>query len=184
MRKISAFNFISLNGFYKGINDDISWNKHTAEESEFSAQSLEAGNVLLFGRVTYQMMERFWTSPQAAVLLPEVAAGMNHAEKIVFSNTLTEANWNNASLVSGDIVAAVTKLKQEEGHDMTILGSGSIITLLTDHGLIDEYQVMIYPVAIAAGTPLFSGAKNPLNLRLTSTRTFNSGSVLLRYVPD
>jgi dihydrofolate reductase len=86
--------------------------------------------------------------------------------------------------VSGDISAEVRKMKQGAGPGMTILGSGSIITQFAAAGLIDQYQFMIDPIAIGAGTPVLSGIPAPLKLKLTGTRTFKSGSVLLTYVPE
>lgn len=184
MRKLFAFNFITLNGFYKGAADDISWHRHGEEESAFAAENMQGeGAVLLFGRVTYQQMASFWPTSEAIKNIPDVAAGMNSAEKIVFSNTLRKAEWNNTKVISGDIVEAMKKLKQTEGKDMTILGSGSIVSTFADHGLIDGYQVMLDPVALGGGAALFSGITKKLDLKLTGTRTFKSGVVLLNYQP-
>lgn len=183
MRKLSVFDFVSLDGYYKGPNEDISWNKHGPEETEFSAENVRSGNTLLFGRVTYEMMESFWTTPDAMKVLPEIARGMNSADKIVFSRSLKKADWNNTILVRGDVVDEVTKLKQLPGKDMTILGSGNIMTQLVDAALIDEYKIMIYPVAIGGGTSIFNGIKNNLSFKLISSRVFNSGTVLLCYKP-
>ena len=183
MGKLSAFNFITLNGFFKGTNEDISWNKHGKEEEEFSAENLKSGDVLLFGRVTYEMMEKYWTSPIAMETSPIVAGGMNRAEKIVFSRTLKTAHWNNTKLINENIIEEIKKIKKNPAKDLTILGSGSILTLFTEHGLIDEYQVMIYPTAIGQGTPLLNGIKHNLELKLIKTRTFKSGTVLLSYQP-
>lgn len=182
MRKLSVFNFITLNGFYKGINGDISWHKHGGEEEgEYSKEAANSGSTLLFGRVTYEMMAAFWPTPQAAQAFPEVAVGMNKAEKIVFSRTLDKADWNNTRIIKDNIVDEVRKLKQMPGVGITILGSGSIVTQLVEQGLIDEYQVMIDPVAIGEGTPMFKGLSRNLELKLTSSRTFKSGVVLLIY---
>lgn len=180
MGKLSVFNFVTLNGFYKGPGEDISWHKHGGDENKFSEDNLKSGNILLFGRVTYQMMAGFWPSPMALENFPVVAEGMNKVEKIVFSKTLKKAEWNNSRLVTDNIIDEVKALKQQE-KNMTILGSGSIITLFANHNLIDEYQIMIDPVAIGEGTPLFKGIERQLDLKLTDTRTFNSGVVLLNY---
>src|SRR5690242_19946266 len=119
MRKLLAFNFITLDGFYKGLSEDISWHRHGEEESAFAADNMKGeGAVLLFGRTTYHHMASFWRTPQAIKNIPEVAAGMNSAEKIVFSNTLKKADWNNTTVIGGDIVSAVRKLKRTEGKDM------------------------------------------------------------------
>lgn len=184
MAKLNAFLFISLDGYFKGTNNDISWHVHGGEESEFSADSLKSGNTLLFGRVTYEMMVSFWTTPEAKQTLPVVAEGMNKSTKIVFSNTLKSAEWQNTKVVSGNIVEQVRKMKALPGNDMTILGSGSIVSLFTDAGLIDTYQIMIDPVAIGKGIPIFNGIRNKFNLKLTGSRIFKSGVVLLNYEPE
>ena len=184
MGKLGVFNFTTLNGFYKGPNEDISWHKHVDQESEFAENSLQADNILLFGRVTYQMMASYWPTAMAIEKDGAIAEGMNRSEKIVFSNTLKSADWNNTRIVSGDMIAEVKKLKETSGKDMTILGSGTIITQLADQGLIDSYLLMIDPVAIGQGTPLFSNLKHNLSLTLTDTKVFRSGVVLLSYVPE
>lgn len=183
MRKLSAFHFITLNGFYKGPNEDISWHKHGAEESAYSEEAIKQDNMLLFGRVTYEMMVSFWSTPEAIKNIPVVAEGINKAEKIVFSRTLEKAEWNNTRLMKDNIVEEIKKIKQSPGRNMTILGSGNIVTQFAEQGLIDEYQVMIDPVALGSGTPIFNGITHKLDLELTGTRTFKSGVVLLCYKP-
>lgn len=183
MRKLTAFNFLTLNGFYKGPHNDIGWHKHGEEEGEYSARSLEPGNILLFGRATYEMMEGFWPTPQAYAYDPVVAAGMNNAEKIVFSSTMKTASWSNTRVIGAGIVEETRKMKQTPGRNMTILGSGSIITQFAEAGLIDSYEIMIDPVVLGEGTPLFKGMKAPLDLRLTGSRVFKSGTILLCYEP-
>jgi dihydrofolate reductase len=188
MRKLSVFNFVTLNGYFKGPNEDISWHRHGGEEAEYSEQALQADNILLLGRKTYEMMVAFWPTPMAKESFPKVAEGMNRAEKIVYSRTLKKVEWNNTRLVKENIVEEIRKMKQTPGKDMTILGSGSIVTQLAEQGLIDEYQIMVDPIIIGEGTPIFSasggkGIKHKRELKLTKTRTFKSGVVLLYYQP-
>lgn len=183
MGRLTAFTFITLNGYYKGPNGDISRHRHGAEETEFSAQSLQAGNVLLFGRVTYELMAGYWPTSEAIKNAPLVAEGMNKADKIVFSRTLKTVEWNNTKLVKDDILAEIRKRKGMPGKNLTVLGSGSIVSLFAEQGLIDEYQIMIDPVVLSNGTPLFRNIKRKLDLKLTGTRTFKSGVVLLCYEP-
>jgi dihydrofolate reductase len=184
MGKLTAFNFLTLDGYYKDANNDISWHQHGAEENEYSANSLKADSILLFGRTTFEMMRSFWPTPMALETNPVVAKGMNSAEKIVFSHTLKNAGWDNTRIVSNDMAGEVKKLKQTSAKDMAILGSGTIITQLAEEGLIDSYQLMFDPVAIGNGTPVFKNIKHQLNLKLTDTRVFKqSGVVLLCYEP-
>jgi dihydrofolate reductase len=183
MRKLNVFNFLSLNGFYRGPDGDISWHKHGAEEGEYSKESLQGGSILLFGRVTYDMMKSYWPTPMAMEDNPDVANGMNKAEKIVFSDTLKTADWENTSIISGNIIEAIKKLKQTPGKNMTLLGSGSILTQFAEAGLIDQYQFMIDPVALGEGVPAFCHMKGKLDLELVDSRIFKSGTVLLTYKP-
>lgn len=183
-RKLTSFTFITLNGFYKSLDSSIDWHRHGEEESEYSAQSLQSNNILLFGRITYQMMGAWWPSEAAVNQLPEVAKGMNEAEKIVFSRTMKKPTWNNSRIIKGNIADEMRKLKHSNGNDMTILGSGSILTQLAQENLIDNYQIMIDPVVIEEGVPVFNNIAKQLNLKLMNCRTFKTGTVLLDYVPE
>jgi len=184
MAKLTVYNFISANGFYKGYNEDISWAKRssaTKEERDFAAQNLQGGSILLFGRKTYEMMKSYWPTQQAAKDNPDVAKGMNKAEKIVFSESLQQAEWNNTRIVK-NMEDEIKRLKSQ-GKNMTVLGSGSIVTQLAEKGLIDELQLMVHPVLLDSGTPLFDHARISLNLVLDNARPFKSGLVLLTYKP-
>ncbi|HEY4208491.1 MAG TPA: dihydrofolate reductase family protein [Puia sp.] len=183
MRKLVVFNFLTLNGYFEGPDGDLSWHVHGEEEGKFASESVGQGGVLLFGRVTYEHMAAYWPTPMASQQFPSVAAGMNRAEKIVFSRSLRTSSWENTRIINGDLATEVRKLKETPGKDMCLLGSGSILTQLAEAGLIDEYQFMIDPVALGAGTPAFKGMKKKLDLRLVSTRKFGSGVMLLNYQP-
>lgn len=181
MPTLSSFTFLTLNGYFKGLGGDTSWHRHGAEEAQFSADSMKTGNTLLFGRVTYEMMAGFWPTEMAAQMFPDVAKGMNAAKKIVFSNSMKKANWQNTTVIGGNIVNAVRKLKEASGDDLTILGSGSIVATLADACLIDTFGIMIDPVALPQGTAIFNGITKKLDLKLTNSRAFKSGVVLLTY---
>lgn len=183
MRKVTTFTFVSLDGHFAGPGGDLSWHRHGEEENEYAAEGLGSGSTLLFGRVTYELMAGYWPTPMALANDPAVAKGMNAAEKIVFSRTLKTVEWSNTRLVTGDPGAEIRRLKQLHGQDMTLLGSGSILAQLADQGLVDEYQVMVDPVVLGAGKTLFQGIRHRLDLKLTSTRTFRNGNVLLCYAP-
>jgi len=181
--RVIAFNFVTLNGFFKGPGEDISWHRHGAEENEWGAEMLASGGTLLFGRVTYEMMAGYWASPEAIKADPIIAEGMNKADKVVFSRTLKKAEWSNTRLVKNDIGEEVRKMKQMPGKDMAVLGSGSVVTQLAEQGLIDEFQIMVDPVVLGDGTPLLKGINRKLDLKLTGTKAFQSGVVLLSYQP-
>jgi dihydrofolate reductase len=180
MRRISAFSFVTLNGYMNGPDGDISWHRHGNEENQYASESLRSGNVLLFGRKTYEMMAGYWPTQLAIQNDPEVARGMNSAEKIVFSKTMKKAEWQN-SVICGNAVEEMNRLKNMPGNNMTLLGSGSILSLLAENRLIDDFQIMIDPVAIGSGIPIFKMISRPLNLKLINSRTFKSGVVLLSY---
>jgi len=184
MGTLGTFNFLTLNGFYKDVHDDVSWHRHGGEESGFASDQMEGRkSILVFGRITYEQMAGWWPSAAALEAMPEVARGMNESSKIVFSTTLKSADWENTTLIKGDLIAEIKRLKADPGVQMTILGSGSLVAQLAEAGLIDHYAIMIDPVALGDGKPLFSGMKTKLDLRLVDTRTFASGVVLLSYIP-
>jgi dihydrofolate reductase len=184
MRRLTVFNFMTLNGYFKGPGEDISWHSHSAEEEgEFAGEMAQMGGAHLFGRVTYEMMVAYWPTPDAKKKFPAVADGMNKAEKIVFSRTLKKVDWQNSRLVNGDIVEEMRKLKAGSGNDMCILGSGSIVTQMAAAGLIDEYMFMVDPLILGEGTPICKGMDHILHLKLKKTRTFKSGTLLLTYEP-
>jgi dihydrofolate reductase len=140
--------------------------------------------VLVFGRITYELMMSYWPTPAALKDNPVVAERMNSLPKVVFSRTLDEASWNNAKLVKGDPAVEMRKMKKESGEDMVIMGSGRIVSQLAQEGLIDEYQIVVVPVAIGKGRTMFDGIKDKLTFKLAKTRAFGNGNVFLRYEPE
>jgi dihydrofolate reductase len=139
---------------------------------------------LLFGRVTYELMAGFWPTPHAAEHNPVVARRMNAGRKVVFSRTLGEAAWSNTRLVKRGLPAEIRKMKKQPGgKGMVILGSGYIVAQLAREGLVDEFHIVVIPIILGGGRTLFEGIKKPLDLKLTSTRAFKNGNVLLTYKP-
>jgi dihydrofolate reductase len=186
MRKLVAFNHVTLDGYFVDGNGDFGWARHGNDDPEYSAfvaENASGGGELLFGRKTYELMASYWPTPIADQHNPSVAKGMNSMSKVVFSRTLDKASWNNTKLVKGDLVSEVRKMKSEPGPGMAILGSGRIIAQLAAENLIDEYQMMVDPVALGKGRSMFEGIKQNLNLKLTKTRTFKNGKVYLCYQP-
>jgi dihydrofolate reductase len=186
MRKLIVFNHVSLDGYFVDGAGDMSWaqaDHQDAEWNAFVAENASGGGVLVFGRVTYELMASFWPTPFAIESMPAVAAGMNNMPKVVFSRTLDNASWNNTTLLKGDPASEMRKMKQEAGENMAILGSGSVVSQLAQEGLIDEYQVVVNPVVLGKGRTMFDGVKEKLSLKLTKTRAFGNGNVLLCYEP-
>jgi dihydrofolate reductase len=184
MRKLAVFNNVTLDGYFVTMNGDMSWaHKQDAEWNAFVQGNASGGGELLFGRITYEMMASYWPTPHAIENFPVVAEGMNNLPKVVFSRTMDKASWSNTKLVKGDLAAEVRKMKKEPGKDMVILGSGSIVSQLAQQGLIDEYQVAVNPIVLGKGRTMFDGVKDKLTLKLTKTRPFANGSVVLCYEP-
>jgi dihydrofolate reductase len=182
MVKLISFTFVTLNGYFKGPQGDISWHKdNDPEKNDYANKGLDSDSTLIFGRITYEMMASFWPSPDAMKFNPKMAEGMNNADKIVFSRTLKKANWKNTKLVNGDMIEETKKLKKTSSKNLAIMGSGSIITQLAEHNLIDQYQLMVDPVVIGNGTPIFNNIKGKLDLKLVDSKIFKSGVVLLTY---
>ena len=109
--------------------------------------------------------------------------GMNSAEKIVFSRTMDKASWQNTRVIKADPAAEIKKLKTDAGDDLVILGSGTIVAQLAQAGLIDEYQVVVVPIALGKGRTMFEGVNRRIELRPISTRTFRNGNLFLRFEP-
>lgn len=186
LRRLNAFMQISLDGYSCDPRGDMSFAHKPPEDAEwrqFVTENASNGGMLLFGRRTYEMMAAWWPTPMAAQAMPEVAARMNAMPKVVFSRTLRAAHWTNATVVNDDPVRTVRRMKGETGLDMTILGSGSIVTQLAGAGLVDTFQIVVNPVALGAGKSLLAGLAKPLGLRLTNARVFANGSVVLWYAP-
>jgi dihydrofolate reductase len=184
MGKLIAFNHITLDGYFVGTSGDMSWAYEGNDDPEFAA--FVAGNAsgdgqLLFGRVTYELMAGYWPTAMADQHDPVVAEKMNGLSKIVFSRTLENATWKNTKLVKGDLVSEIRRMKNESGPDMTILGSGTIIAQLAPENLIDEYQVILDPVALGKGRSMFEGIPKMLKVKLIKTRTFNNGKIFLGF---
>ncbi len=184
MRKLIVFNMVSLDGYFTDANGEMSWaHKNDAEWNTFVEGNASAGGELLFGRITYELMSSYWPTPNAIKNDPIIAEQMNKLPKVVFSRTMDKASWNNTKLVKGDMGAEIRKMKEEPGRDMVIFGSGNIVSQLAREGLIDEYQIVVNPIVLGKGRTMFDGIKEKLILKLTKTRTFDNGNVLLCYEP-
>lgn len=184
MRKLIVFNNVSLDGYLSDENGDMSWaHKQDAEWNAFAAENASDGGVLVLGRITYELMASYWPTPLALENAPGLAERMNNLSKVVFSRTLETASWKNTKLVKGDIAAEMRKMKSEHGPDMVILGSGTIVSQLTDARLIDEYQVVVNAIVLGRGRKMFDGVQEKMSLTLKKTRTFSNGNVVLCYEP-
>ena len=181
MRNVIMWNLTSLDGFFEGPQPwDLDF--HGAawgdELEAFSLEQAADADTLLFGGRTYQGMATHWPKATGAV-----AEFMNDVAKVVFSSTLKSAEWNNTSVVAGDAVSEVARLKEQSGKNMLIFGSAALTASLSERGLIDEYRVCVVPVLLGAGTPLFKPRDAKTTLRLVDTKPLKSGAVILSYRP-
>lgn len=182
MRKAFLFMMVSANGYFEGLNHELDWHHVDKEFDDFAKEQLDEADTLLFGRVTYEMMASFWPTI-GMEREPDVARRMNGKEKVVFSNTLPSADWKNTRLVRGDAAKELAVLKKRMGKSIAILGSSKLAASLADAGLIDEFRIMVNPVLMGSGHPLMEGLSKRLSLRLTNSRQFGNGNMLLCYAP-
>lgn len=176
----------SLDGYIEGKDHDLSWHHVDEEFNTFAIDHTGAAGVLIFGRKTYELMANYWPS-EGLEDDPVVAKIMNTTPKIVFSRTLENVEetdtWKNVRLVRDNVKEEIQKLKNEDGKDLLVLGSNNLCVTLLQEGLLDEIRIMLNPVAIGQGTPLFKGIDHTYPFDLVHTRTFHNGNILLSYKP-
>jgi dihydrofolate reductase len=174
---------VSLDGFMAGPGGDLSWHHVDEELHQHFNEQLGAMSAFLDGRVTYELMAAYWPTADADPANPapvrEFARIWRDMPKIVYSRTLEHADWNT-TIVRDVVVDEVLALKARPGGDLA-LGGADLAATFRRHDLIDEYRLYVNPVLIGAGKPLFAPSDARTDLRLTGTRTFGNGVVLLRY---
>jgi dihydrofolate reductase len=189
VRNIIVSMRVTLDGFIAGLNGEMDWMEEFFDEAlaNYESELQKTVDTTLFGRVTYQGFESYWpkvaldpASPQGMV---EYAQRLNAMRKIVFSKTLSQAEWNNSVLVREIDPDEITKMKLEPGRDIVIYGSASIVQTLTNLGLIDKYQLLVFPVVLGSGKSLFRGISHKVKLSLVNARTYPSGVMELAYEP-
>jgi class 3 adenylate cyclase/dihydrofolate reductase len=154
----------------------------TDEDQVYNKALAMSADALLLGRRTWQIWAAFWPTQDAGD--PELTAWMNTVPKFVVSNTLKRADWNNTTIISGDVAKQVADLKARPGGDLIVYGSPDLVDELLRHDLVDEYRLAVYPVVLGSGKRMFRDRIDTHHLRLVDTRTFPSGVVVLTYVPD
>jgi dihydrofolate reductase len=182
MRKIIAAINMTLDGFCE----------HTAmiadeETHQHYTDLIRSADTLLYGRITYQLMENYWPTivkkPTGVKSTDEFAIAIDNVPKIVFSRTLKSVEWVTAALAKGSIEEEVLKLRQQPGKDI-VVGSRSLIVTLLNLNLIDEFQLCVGPVILGKGLiPLFKNIDESINLKLANTKTFRCGAIVFYYTP-
>ena len=180
MRKIIAAINMTLDGFCDhtaGIPDE--------EIHQHYTELLNEGDAILYGRITYQLME-YWQplvkNPSGEKTMDDFAMAIDKIPKIVFSHTLKNVEWESAKLANRTIEEEVLELKQQSGKDI-LVGSRSLIIQLMKLNLIDEYQLCVHPVVAGSGLPLFENINDRTILKLIKTKTFSGGAITLYYEP-
>lgn len=173
---------VTVDGYFAGPDGNIDWHTVDEEFNEFAIKQTSEFGTLMFGRTTYDLMKSYWPTEGALKDDPTVAKLMNETPKIVFSKSIKNATWQNTVVIDEIDTAAIKKLKEEEGKDMAIFGSGQIVQQFANLDLIDEYRLMVSPVVLGEGKLLFKGVKKT-DLKLVNSRTFGNGNILLYYQP-
>jgi dihydrofolate reductase len=181
MRRLIVSEMVTLDGYFAGPNGEIDWFFWNEEMANYSADLLSRVDTILFGRVTYELMADYWPSASMTAEEPIIIDKMNNLPKIVFSKTLEKAEWENTKLVEEINKDDILKMKQQPGKDIVIYGSGSIVSALTQLGLIDEYRILVNPIILGSGKLLFKNLTERVNLKLVQTKTFKSSVILLHY---
>jgi dihydrofolate reductase len=188
VRKVYLFMMLSLDGYFEGLNHDLSWHNVDDEFNKFAVEQLKEADLFLFGRKMYEVMEAAWPrfvkDPKISKENLEIANMINNTPKIVFSKTLAKAeeteNWKNVKLVREFDHEEIRELKEKPGKGIWVGGSNLAVSFIKE-GLIDEFRFMINPVIIGKGTRIFQGLENELNLELIKTKVFKSGNTSLYY---
>jgi dihydrofolate reductase len=185
MGSIRVFNHVTVDGYFSGPDGEMDWfqSVHDEEWKRFAEENAgSAHGTLMFGHTTYEIMKSFWPTPAAMQIDPKMTAILRTSPKIVFSKTLEtpedEETWKNIRVLRTIDPREIEELRKKE--DIMILGSGTVVQQLTDLGLIDEYMLVVVPVALGKGRPLFKDVHRK-NLAFADVRHFKSGIVLLTY---
>jgi dihydrofolate reductase len=180
MRKLIAAINMTLDGFcdHTAIVPDEQIHDHYAD-------LLSTEGIILYGRITYQLMEYWRTvveNPTGNEAIDQFAVVMDNIPKLVFSRTLKNIDWESARLANRDIEEEVLELKQQPGKNILVGSPGLIVSLMNLH-LVDELQLCVHPVIAGQGLPLFKNINDRTMLKLVNTKTFDSGAVILYYEP-
>ena len=184
MRKLIFQMLISLDGYYEGLNHEIDWHIVDDEFNDYAHELVGSADILLFGRVTYQLMANYWPTAAASPDDPITTKLMNDARKIVFSKTLKSVDWKNTTLINTDPVKEIKHLKKLPGGNLVMMASSDLAVTLLKEGVIDEFQIILNPIILGSGKSLFKGLDQRIPLKLIKTQVFKSGVVVLTYQPE
>jgi class 3 adenylate cyclase/dihydrofolate reductase len=189
VRRIVVAEFITVDGvieapgFEEHRTGRNGWvmKRQTTELQEFIGSQFDSIDAFLLGRTTYNIWAAFWPTASGP---PELVDFMTNTHKFVVSSTMKEASWDNTTILGADWLSQVEELKQQPGKNILVEGSADLVADLLTHGLVDELQLMVFPVILGSGKRLFRDNSDLNNLRLVEARTFPAGVVVMRYEPD
>ena len=185
MRKLVLFAHISLDGFAADIHGGLGFLSYNQELQQFADELVKTVGASVYGKNTYQLMQGYWPTvladPTASQPELDHARWVEQIPKIVFSTTLPSADWNNTTLINGNVVEEVNKLKQQPGLDLVIFGSPGLAKNLMHLGLIDDYKLTLHPVLLGEGIRLFDSPIAMSKLTLLASKPLGSGVVTLHY---
>jgi dihydrofolate reductase len=188
MRKLVFSIHLSLDGFVGGPNGEINWIKVDEELFDFTKTLTDQADTAFYGRVTYQIMERYWPTaadkPAATKHDKEHSQWYNNVPKIVLSKSLQQTDLKNTIIVSDNILKNITAFKQEQGKNILMFGSPSAAQALMHHNLIDEYWLFVNPLILGHGIPLFTNLKDSIQLKFLTPIGFSSGVIGLHYIKE
>jgi dihydrofolate reductase len=188
MRKITFSMLVSLDGRIARPNGELDWFLLDEAFEEDSLRLLRSVDGMFFGRVSYELLATYWpsagTRPSSNPRQIEFARLMNSIPKIVFSRTLTRADWGPAVLIRDDVAGEVRKLKEQPGKDLVLFAGAALGATFMKLDLIDDYRLAVLPIVLGAGISLFEGVAEERKLELTTAKTFPSGIVVLEYRRD
>jgi dihydrofolate reductase len=178
MRKLAASFFISLDGVVEAPQN---WHfpYFNDEMGAVVGDAIAASDTFLLGRRTYEEWSAFWPHQDAAA--NPMATAMNETPKVVVSTTLERVDWQNSTLLRGDLAEAITALKEQPGGNIGMSGSATLVRSLLEQGLVDELRLLVHPLVVGSGSRLFENGTAPVSLELVDSRTFTTGVVDLAY---
>jgi dihydrofolate reductase len=180
MRKVIASELVSLDGVMEKP-EEWAFSYSNDEMEEANAAGMADSDAMLLGRVTYEGLAAFWPNQPGGTPMVD---HINSVRKYVVSGTLQEPlEWQNSTLIKGDIAEEIAKLKRQPGKDITIIGSGSLVRSLLRDGLLDELGLMVHPIVLGSGKRLFEEGSDRKPLELVDSRTFGTGVLYLTYQP-
>lgn len=185
MRRVILSMHMTLDGFIEGPHGDLSWMQFDDDSWADEREVRDTADTVILGRVAFEGFSDYWRrvlyDPEAPPQEKNFAHWVDHAAKIVFSQTLTESDWNYTRIINGDLSAEIAQLKRQSGKNLILIGGARIADACVTRDLVDDYRLYVHPVTLGAGKRLFTDMREHRALRRRAAKTFANGSVGLFY---